>query len=195
MPAPVTGLAFDAAGLLWVTGGEPGRPPGYIWRVSPDGTAEEWARIPGALFLNGCAVLAPHRVLLAAESLTGRILAVDQQAPGWSTWIEHDSLRPTSVQAPGANGIKVGHGWAWVSVTDRDTILRVQVRPDGSAGQPHLVAEALRGRLRVRRVRGDAHRHARGPDRAPPRFRRRPHDHRRPRRGSRWQHRVRLRAG
>ncbi|HXJ49808.1 MAG TPA: hypothetical protein VNH16_00340, partial [Burkholderiales bacterium] len=31
LPAPATGLALDAAGALWVTGGAVGKPPGYIW--------------------------------------------------------------------------------------------------------------------------------------------------------------------
>jgi len=48
LPAPAAGLAFDAAGVLWVTGGEVGRSPGYIWRVSRDGTVEEWVQIPDA---------------------------------------------------------------------------------------------------------------------------------------------------
>src|ERR1700685_2672410 len=53
LPAPANGLAFDAAGVLWVTGGEVGQPPGFVWRVHPDGEAEEWMQIHDALFLNG----------------------------------------------------------------------------------------------------------------------------------------------
>jgi hypothetical protein len=35
-----------------------------------------------------------QQALLVAESLTGRVLAVDQLAPGWSTWLEDGFLRP-----------------------------------------------------------------------------------------------------
>jgi sugar lactone lactonase YvrE len=110
LPAPATGLAFDTAGALWVTGGEAGRSPGYVWRLSPDGTAEEWIQIPDALFLNGCAILPEQRTLLVCESLTGRILAVDQRDRVWSTWLESDRLRPENEQMPGANGIKLHRG-------------------------------------------------------------------------------------
>jgi sugar lactone lactonase YvrE len=45
---------------------------------------------------------------------------------------------------PGANGIKAHQGWVWVSVTDRDAILRIPVGPDGRAGLPEPIAERLR---------------------------------------------------
>jgi sugar lactone lactonase YvrE len=144
LPAPAAGLAFDAAGTLWVTGGEVGNPPGYVWRVRPDGTAEEWVRIPDALFLNGCAVLPAQAVLLVAESLTGRVLAIDQREPAWSTWVEDDFLRPGNAQLPGANGIKVNCGGVWISVTDRDAIVRIPVDADGRPGEFTVTAEKVR---------------------------------------------------
>jgi sugar lactone lactonase YvrE len=144
LPAPATGLAFDAAGVLWVTGGEVGRPPGYVWRADPEGEAEEWVEIADALFLNGCAVLSTQQTLLVAESLTGRVLAVDQRNPAWSTWVEDARLRPEREQMPGANGIKLHQGWVWISVTDRDAILRAELLPDGRAGELETVAEELR---------------------------------------------------
>lgn len=144
LPAPAAGLAFDDTGTLWVTGGEVGRPPGYIWRVQPDGTPEEWIRIPDALFLNGGAILPGTRTLLVAESLTGRVLAVDQNTPVWSAWARDDFLRPVREQMPGANGIKVSRGRAWLSVTDRDAIIRIPVAADTRAGTIEVVAEGLR---------------------------------------------------
>lgn len=144
LPAPAAGLAFDADGMLWVTGGEVGRPPGFIWRLQPDGQAEEWLQVVDALFLNGCAILPSQRVLLVAESLTGRILAVDQRTRSWSAWTEDDFLRPEHEQMPGANGIKLDQGAVWVSVTDRDAIVRMPVGPAGTAGPPEVVAERLR---------------------------------------------------
>jgi sugar lactone lactonase YvrE len=56
MTGPPAGLAFDAAGALWVTGGAIGQTPGYIWRVR-SGEPELWVEIPDALFMNGCT---PH---------------------------------------------------------------------------------------------------------------------------------------
>ena len=144
LPAPAAGLAFDAAGVLWVTGGEVGRSPGYIWRVSRDGTVEEWAQIPDALFLNGCAVVPGQGKLLVCESLTGRLLAVNQREREWSNWLESDYLRPENEGMPGANGIKLNGGWVWISVTDRNTIVRVRVRPDGRASELELAVEEVR---------------------------------------------------
>lgn len=144
LPAPAAGLAFDAAAELWVTGGEVGRAPGYVWRVDASGAVEEWVQIPDAIFLNGCAAIPGQRVLLVCESLTGRVIAVSQRRPGWSTWLADDRLRPVHEQAPGANGIKLHDGWAWISVTDRNLIVRVRVRPDGSSGTLEPAAENLR---------------------------------------------------
>jgi sugar lactone lactonase YvrE len=144
LPAPAIGLAFDPAGTLWVTGGEVGNPPGYIWRVDPDGRWDEWLQIPDALFLNGCAVMPGQQTLLVCESMTGRVLAVDQQNAGWSNWLQGDQLRSNHDDMPGANGIKLNGDTVWISVTDKNTILRVELRPDGSAGQVIQMAEDLR---------------------------------------------------
>ena len=114
LPAPVAGLAFDPDGRLWATGGAVGEPPGYVWRITADGAHEEWVRIADALFMNGCSIFPGGRVLLVCESLTGRILAVDQREPPWWTWVADDRLRPQDTAIPGANGIKHRDGWMWI---------------------------------------------------------------------------------
>ena len=144
LPAPAAGLAFDAAGLLWVTGGEVGIPPGFVWRIHSDGQVEEWVQIADASFLNGCTVLPAHRTLLVSESLTGRVLAVNQGFPSSAIWMEDGFLRPEHDHMPGANGMKLDQDVVWVSVTDRDAIVRIPVNPGGSAGPLEVVAEALR---------------------------------------------------
>jgi hypothetical protein len=47
------GLAFDAAGVLWTTGGtlRKGRD---IWRVERSGAVQKWCELPDAIFMNGC---------------------------------------------------------------------------------------------------------------------------------------------
>ena len=52
-----------------------------------------------------------------------------------------DRLCPESAETPGANGIKLRGSWAWVSVTDRNLILRPPVREDGAAGPLEVAAE------------------------------------------------------
>ena len=39
VPAPPMGLAFDASGVLWMTGGTLREGPGYVWRVEPGGAS------------------------------------------------------------------------------------------------------------------------------------------------------------
>jgi sugar lactone lactonase YvrE len=142
LPAPVAGLAFSREGTLWASGGTVGEPPGFVWRVTAGGAFEEWLQIPDALFLNGCALHPDGRTLLVCESITGRILAVDLLERRWTAWIGDELLRPVNQQIPGANGIKLHDGHAWVSVTDRNLILRA---PAGALGGPlEVAAERLR---------------------------------------------------
>jgi sugar lactone lactonase YvrE len=144
MPAPVAGLAFDRTGALWATGGQLGQPPGYVWRIQPDGTFDSWVEIPDALFMNGCAVHSDGRSLLVCESLTGRILKVDLDKRSWQPWISDDRLSPANPQMPGANGIKLLGDQVYLSVTDTNRIFSVAVQPDGSAGPLSLRADNLR---------------------------------------------------
>lgn len=145
MPAPVAGLAFAADGALWATGGILGQVPGLIWRIDPNGVVAEWARIGDAVFLNGATPHSDGRTLLVAESMTGRVIAVDQtQKDTWSTWLAHDLLRPSGQQVPGANGVKLYAGHAYISVTDTNTLLRVVINVDGAAGAVTELATDVR---------------------------------------------------
>jgi sugar lactone lactonase YvrE len=142
--APAAGLAFDAIGRLWVTGGIVGERPGYVWCIPPTGQPQLWVEVPDAVFMNGCTPHPDGRTLLVCESVTGRILAVDQDTKRWSVWLEDDQLRPKSAQMPGANGIKLHAGWAWISVTDHDRIMRTRIAADGRADSLETVATQLR---------------------------------------------------
>jgi sugar lactone lactonase YvrE len=135
LPAPVMGLAFDAQGSLWATGGPFRKGPGYIWKIAADGSVRHWADLPDALFMNGCTLHPDGRTLLACESLTGRILAIDLRHPNrCAAWLTDDRLKPAHPTFPGANGIKIRDGWAWISVSGRRLILRAPVQADGSPG-------------------------------------------------------------
>lgn len=142
LPAGGAGLAFDGTEALWVTGGIVGQTPGYIWRIQ-GGAPELWVEIPDAIFLNGCTPHPDGRTLLVCESLTGRILAIDQREKSWAVWLQEERLRPNAPAMPGANGIKLRDGWAWISVTDRNLLLRSRIAPDGRAGPLEPAAEKL----------------------------------------------------
>ena len=136
LPAPVAGLAFGGDGALWATGGVLGQVPGLIWRIDPNGRVEQWAEIHDAVFLNGATPHPDGRTLLVAESMTGRVIAIDQtQKNRWWAWLAHDLLRPTGQRVPGANGVKILDGFTYISVTDRNTLFRAPINDDGSAGE------------------------------------------------------------
>lgn len=144
VPAPPMGLAFDASGVLWMTGGTLREGPGYIWRAEPSGAVQQWCELPDALFMNGCTMHPNGRTLLACESASGHILAIDLGQPGrWEVWLEGDRLRPIVPGYPGSNGIKIREGWAWISVSGRRLMVRVPIQPDGSAGAIEIAATRL----------------------------------------------------
>jgi hypothetical protein len=135
LPAPPMGLAFDAGGLLWATGGKFPEGPGYVWKIAADGSVQHWADLPDAPFINGCTLHPDGHTLLACESLTGRILAIDlREADRWSAWLTDDRLKPNHPHYPGANGIKIIDGWAWISVSGRGLMVRTKLQPDGCPG-------------------------------------------------------------
>ncbi len=142
MPAPVAGLAFDAEGRLWATGGAVGKMPGYVWRLSRDGSFVLWVEIADALFMNGCTPC--DRSLLVCESISGRILCVDMHEPTWRTWLADERLRPTSPSKPGANGIKLWRRHAYISMTDSNRIFRASVDANGVPSGLSVFVDNLR---------------------------------------------------
>jgi hypothetical protein len=140
VPAPPMGLALDAGGVLWVTGGTLYEGPGFIWQVARTGAVRQWCELPGATFMNGCTMHPNGRTLLACESSSGHILAIDLGQPGrCDVWLQGDRLRPVVPRYPGSNGIKIREGWAWITVSGRRLMVRVPIQPDGRAGDiiPH----------------------------------------------------------
>jgi sugar lactone lactonase YvrE len=93
VPAPPMGVAFDADGVLWVTGGTLYERPGFIWRVERTGAVRQWCELPDATFMNGCTMHPNGRMLLACESSSGHILAIDLGQPGrWDVWLQGERL-------------------------------------------------------------------------------------------------------
>ncbi|HVA47969.1 MAG TPA: hypothetical protein VNH11_16485 [Pirellulales bacterium] len=144
VPAPPMGLAFDADGALWMTAGTLREGPGYVYRAERDGTVRAWCELPDALFVNGCTMHPNGGSLLVCESASGRILAIDLDKPGrWDVWLQGDRLTSLIPGYPGPNGIKIRDGWAWISVSGRRMMVRVPLRPDGSAGDIEVAAARL----------------------------------------------------
>lgn len=141
---PVAGVVFGPDGTLYVSGGQPGTPGGVIWGTGRDGSVRRLAALPDATFLNGMA-LHPDGRLLVAESICGLIYAVDTASGSVAPWMRDERLRaPGPDGTPGANGIKLHGGHAYVSVTGSDMVVRAPLDRDGAAGAIEVVAERLR---------------------------------------------------
>lgn len=135
LPEQPMGLAFDGDGRLWGTCGTFPKGPGSIWRIGADGAVKHWTDLPDAVFINGCTMHPDGHTLLVCESVTGRILAIDLREPGrWSAWLTDQRLKPNHPRYPGANGIKIKDGWAWITVSGRGLIVRTKLQPEGHPG-------------------------------------------------------------
>lgn len=145
LPTPVAGLAFDAAGTLFVSGGTPGTPGGVVWRVAPDGGVDRWLDLPEAPFLNGITP-APGGGMLVVDSILGRVWHVGTERPEARVWLDDPMLTPLPGIAglPGVNGIKRFADRFVLSNTTRASLFTVAVGGDGRPGAPALLAEHLR---------------------------------------------------
>ncbi|MFE2106081.1 SMP-30/gluconolactonase/LRE family protein [Kitasatospora sp. NPDC059463] len=114
-----------------------------IWRLCPGGAPERIAAFPADSLPNGLALDEHAGVLYSADSALGLIRVVPLHGGAPAVWSDDARLKP--VGAFGANGLKVHRGSVWVGNTDTASLLRIPVRPDGSAGQAEVRAEGLEG--------------------------------------------------
>jgi sugar lactone lactonase YvrE len=146
--AVVTGIARAHDGTLYVNYAT-GTAKTGVWRIPGDGGAPvQIAKLPPDGLPNGLALDERRNVLYAADSVRGTVWRVPRSGGTATAWAIGASLRP--LPAPpavglGANGIKVHRDAVWVSNTDRETLLRLPVRPDGGAGPAETRATGLGG--------------------------------------------------
>ncbi|WEO98074.1 hypothetical protein A6P39_030860 [Streptomyces sp. FXJ1.172] len=117
-----------------------------IWRIAPDGGApQQIAELPATALPNGLALDERHGVLYAADSVQGIVWRVPQAGGTPTVWARDTALDPVPVTGAGfgANGVKIHGGAVWVSNSDRGTLLRIPVRPNGSAGPVETRATGL----------------------------------------------------
>lgn len=140
----LTGLAVGPDGSVY--GAVVSANPQYVgvWRFDVEsGNAE---RVPGTenvLFPNGVA-FDEDGAMFVTDSAAGSIWTAAPGEPA-ALWVEGPMLAgDQSIGLPfplGANGIAVADGQVYVSVTEQGTVLSIPVEPDGSAGDPELIAE------------------------------------------------------
>jgi hypothetical protein len=146
-PALTAGIVRDRAGSLYVTlcTGSPDLQG--IWRVSPNGSARRIAALPPGGIPNGMALDDRHGLLYVADSLLSVVWRVSIADGTVSAWASGPQLAPNynTPEVVGANGLKLHGGAVWVSNTQLGTLLRIPIRPDGSAGPIETIASGLAG--------------------------------------------------
>lgn len=113
--------------------------------LGPDGEPVRTIPVPDALFLNGLVEITPG-IILAADSLAGRIWQLDLASGAVKEWLADPLLAtdPAATgQSPGANGLKIHDGWLYVSNSSRQALYRVPL--DGAAAAGPLKAFAATG--------------------------------------------------
>jgi sugar lactone lactonase YvrE/uncharacterized protein YciI len=139
----VRGLGLDLDDTLYATGKAHGGGEA-VFRIDRQGRATPVATLPEAKFLNGLALLRPG-VFLAADSFAGAVWRIDVRTGATEAWLRHEWLtaNPDMAQIPGANGVKLHDGAAYVSNSGRAHVLRVPISPDGTAGPPAIHASGV----------------------------------------------------
>jgi sugar lactone lactonase YvrE len=109
-----------------------------VWKISPAGSMELLATTPLSGLPNGIALY--RDFLYVADTFLGVIWRVPVEGGTAEVWSDHPLLQPPGPGAPGPNGVQLFHNEIWVANTGQNTIVAIRVRPDGTAGEPRVVA-------------------------------------------------------
>ena len=139
----VAGIVRAPDGTLYVNYVDVGGTAAGIWRIGPDGTAEPVAALPTAGFLNGLAFAPGDGAVFATDSFLGVVWKVWPRTGKAEIWASGAELQAGTGGGFGANGLKVHDGSVWVSNTSLGTLLRIPIRPDGTAGPAAVIASGL----------------------------------------------------
>jgi sugar lactone lactonase YvrE len=149
LPAPSTGMA-TATGIVRTADGtlyvnyNAGTASG-IYRLRPGGTPEQIAALPQVGNLNGLALDEKTSTLYATDAKIGGVWRVSLKTGTVGLWASGELFQPNPGGIIASNGIKVHNGAVWVGNTDKGTLTRVPIRPDGTAGTYETAATGLSG--------------------------------------------------
>jgi sugar lactone lactonase YvrE len=141
--AAASGIARTSDGTLYVNYIDIGGTESGIWRISPDGTAEQVAALPGSKFLNGLAFDPRTGALFATDSALGAVWKVWPRTGKAEVWASGQDLQPTAPGGFGVNGLKIHDRSVWVSNSSQGTLLRIPMLPGGTAGPTVVAATGL----------------------------------------------------
>ncbi|MFG2823960.1 SMP-30/gluconolactonase/LRE family protein [Kitasatospora sp. NPDC048365] len=125
-----TGLARAEDGTLYI-GYATGDELAGVWRLTPGGDLTQLAGIPNSL-INGLTLDEHKGTVYAADSGRGVVWRVSTATGEASVWASGADLEPAGFV--GANGVRKHHGAIWVSNSDKGTVLRIPICPDGTSG-------------------------------------------------------------
>jgi hypothetical protein len=112
-----------------------------IWRIRPGGKPQRVIPLSASSLPNGMALDERTRRLYIADSTRGIIWRAPITGGTPTAWASGAAYEPTSQL--GVNGLKVHKGAVWVSNSAQGVLLRVPIKPDGSAAGAQTRATGL----------------------------------------------------
>ena len=133
-PPAVLGLTFDRRDRLYVNVYACDPSNSGIYRVDTEtGETVQLATAPSATALNGLEYQAGY--LYAADTFFGLVWRVPVEGGILELWSDDPLLQePPVAPGPGPNGIRYFRGKMYVAVSNTGKIVKIPLRPNGSAG-------------------------------------------------------------
>jgi hypothetical protein len=139
----VGGIVIAPGGFRYVTVSTGLATSTGIYRFRPGQRATRIATLPAGGLLNGMAMDESSGQLYVADSVQSIIWRVSAHGGAASAWATGAPFAPHDFL--GANGIKLHNGSVWVSNSDAQTLIRIPINWNGSAGTPRTIASDLGG--------------------------------------------------
>ncbi|KAA8577082.1 hypothetical protein EYC84_007090 [Monilinia fructicola] len=130
-------------------------------RGSTTVNVEKLIDVPEAVWLNGATMIPQTSALLMADSSQGKLFAFNLRTGKLSIWLQDEELGKVTTRPPwpGINGLQYFRGYIFGTVSDRGTLVRMQVDKDGEYknGSLKIVAKQLTGDDMAFDCEGDAY--------------------------------------
>jgi sugar lactone lactonase YvrE len=139
------GIAIDAQGDLYVAVNNGDPQSRGVYRVRRDGSTDQ---LPGseAITFPNDVTLDPRGNIYVTDTILGAVWRIPRDGGDAELWLQNAMLVGLGggplVFTIGANGIEFRNNAIYVGNTERGTIVRIPVLPDGTAGMPTVFAQS-----------------------------------------------------